>query len=1044
MALRTASQTGNLKSVPYACGTAFADGDTLVWGSSAHTVTVDADTVFGVSPPQCITTVPTVVATGGGASGGFLAAGTYRVSVINVDSNGLESSDVAVSATFTVIAGNIPRVTLPALASGVSSRKLALSDTNSPTGARKIYLTGNTTTTADLSSASWTDGTTTFAAAAAPTNPLTLVITGPLVIKAKADIRGDWQRGNVAVTLDGSGGDMVAGIEFNAANAASPSNARYAGFLGTASTQTSGLITTANTSASARVYIRSNAGGANGYFRTGFGVGAVGPFSDSDWFSPTWCVFTRIGDSVNRAFSFLPSTSALVQQFTRCIFDSCARMHWASNAPAGGGWNIQYCTWRNSVSGTDNLLVAATATLTTGTRSATNNVFDKTPSLTAKDSSHSGNIFDAFFAVTGGVALWTAFDANLVFTDFSAGSFSCSGDFTNNIVIGDTSPSASVSGTATGATSTTLVDSTKSWTTNQFAAAGVGAGAGWCVTKQSGGVWESRIIASNTATTLTVNRAWDTTPTAGDTYKIYGGVANAHFVGFPSVPASSTVNITDNIGQLVGSDNNGDFFLHLDSANCTYNLLRNIILPSVSRDCSGTLLTSGTQNINQTFVIEHNTYFTGGQCLALNEGAAEKTATGGSTTTVVLGTNPGWLAGEIIKFSPTTATVALRNVVATISSITGGTTANVPSLPAACAAGDVFVFSQPAGRVTSLKSNIPWAEPGKTYVLGGAGGASTIGPFVITSTATYFNTSPTHDTQDLVTAGANDYNSTYGLRTDGAGGAYNVNQSAPGGTHDISADPQFVDRWRSFWSWGWSLGLSGDPFDVTTQTRAKMRAINDPNDANYDSRFTFAALQTYLRDGQRPQNSVCKNAGHDGVTIGALEGDFTRIGDTSVALGAVTSSATGAVAIQGNLSTNLGATTVSAAAALAISADLSAALGGVTLGSTGGLTTHAGASITLGAVTLSASGGAPVTIADASITLGAVTLASAGALAIQGDGAIALGAVSLTSSAGSTKTGGASITLGAATLASTIVAGVRVRTVGFSWNQPARTFSWSA
>lgn len=69
-----------------------------------------------------------------------------------------------------------------------------------------------------------------------------------------------------------------------------------------------------------------------------------------------------------------------------------------------------------------------------------------------------------------------------------------------------------VNGTATGGTTTTLVDSTKNWTTNQMAGRAV-----W--NKTTG---ESRRIVSNTATTLTINsqHPFPTAPVSGNVYSI--------------------------------------------------------------------------------------------------------------------------------------------------------------------------------------------------------------------------------------------------------------------------------------------------------------------------------------------------------------------------------------------------------------------------------------------------------------------------------------------------------------------------------------------
>lgn len=72
---------------------------------------------------------------------------------------------------------------------------------------------------------------------------------------------------------------------------------------------------------------------------------------------------------------------------------------------------------------------------------------------------------------------------------------------------------AGTSGTATGGTAITLVDSTKTWTVNEFRYKRVRIIAGT-------GVDQVRRIASNTADTITVETDWDTNPDATSEYEV--------------------------------------------------------------------------------------------------------------------------------------------------------------------------------------------------------------------------------------------------------------------------------------------------------------------------------------------------------------------------------------------------------------------------------------------------------------------------------------------------------------------------------------------
>lgn len=78
-------------------------------------------------------------------------------------------------------------------------------------------------------------------------------------------------------------------------------------------------------------------------------------------------------------------------------------------------------------------------------------------------------------------------------------------------------------GTATSATSTTIVDSTKTWTANAYKGKIVHITAGT-------GIGQSRMITSNDGTTLTITFAWTVNPVATDTFEILD-YENATFGG---------------------------------------------------------------------------------------------------------------------------------------------------------------------------------------------------------------------------------------------------------------------------------------------------------------------------------------------------------------------------------------------------------------------------------------------------------------------------------------------------------------------------------
>jgi hypothetical protein len=84
-------------------------------------------------------------------------------------------------------------------------------------------------------------------------------------------------------------------------------------------------------------------------------------------------------------------------------------------------------------------------------------------------------------------------------------------------------------GTATGATSTTLANSIKAWTVNQWTNSQVKITAGT-------GAGQVRTIASNTATALTVSAAWTVTPDTSSQYKIEGNDDFIYLMGNNALP----------------------------------------------------------------------------------------------------------------------------------------------------------------------------------------------------------------------------------------------------------------------------------------------------------------------------------------------------------------------------------------------------------------------------------------------------------------------------------------------------------------------------
>lgn len=100
-------------------------------------------------------TAPTVAVTGGGSTGGLLAAGVYFVSYA-WDTGAGRTAAIEVVSSFTVAAGNIPTVTIPALPTGVASAAIYLTAAGGATGTEVLYGVA-TGTTFNLAVAAYAD-----------------------------------------------------------------------------------------------------------------------------------------------------------------------------------------------------------------------------------------------------------------------------------------------------------------------------------------------------------------------------------------------------------------------------------------------------------------------------------------------------------------------------------------------------------------------------------------------------------------------------------------------------------------------------------------------------------------------------------------------------------------------------------------------------------------------------------------------------------------------------------------------------------------------
>jgi hypothetical protein len=114
------------------------------------------DNLIAVNAQVPNPTTPATVAVAG--TTGLLAAGTYQVAYSFRDSFG-ETLAGGQSATFTVAAGQVATVTLPALPVNADEIWLYTTPVNNPTGPLSLYATGITSTTYAMNQAGGSDPT---------------------------------------------------------------------------------------------------------------------------------------------------------------------------------------------------------------------------------------------------------------------------------------------------------------------------------------------------------------------------------------------------------------------------------------------------------------------------------------------------------------------------------------------------------------------------------------------------------------------------------------------------------------------------------------------------------------------------------------------------------------------------------------------------------------------------------------------------------------------------------------------------------------------
>ncbi|GIV44661.1 MAG: hypothetical protein KatS3mg035_1784 [Bacteroidia bacterium] len=165
-------------------------------------------------PNSQVTATISVNPTGGGSSGGFLAAGTYYIQFAFTGPFGTtwgSTSHIGASAvSFSISAGNIPRVNLPTLPAGATGINIYLTQPGGSPGTETLYASGVTGATYDLVAAHTTGTAPVPLSAVQVSGAVNNVKAAATSLTYKGDVTGDISETYTIVVVQGStGGDAT-------------------------------------------------------------------------------------------------------------------------------------------------------------------------------------------------------------------------------------------------------------------------------------------------------------------------------------------------------------------------------------------------------------------------------------------------------------------------------------------------------------------------------------------------------------------------------------------------------------------------------------------------------------------------------------------------------------------------------------------------------------------------------------------------------------------------------------------------------------------
>lgn len=332
------------------------DGDTA---TVAHATTVDANTTVGTSPID-VPLPATARSLTSGSAVTELPTGTYVAAYTFVDGATETPRSVGTSSLAIVNASSKPRVTLPALPTGVDSINLYLTPAGGAVSTATLYCTGITGTTVDLINDDWENayggdgndavgGSTAQASAAAPpalpTAAITLSTTSGVLTVADnvtLTVRGDiLKSANTARVVLAAGGHLT----FDASACSTPAIGYYV--LAPTAHSLTGVILDAQGTTGKHCTVSSVITGSAARGAIHSGIQSSGYLQGAQ-LTATYTDFSNLGGVDYNSFHMYTSSSGNTASMTDCTVNGCGQVQFAGIV-SGTSVTVERTVWSNSL-----------------------------------------------------------------------------------------------------------------------------------------------------------------------------------------------------------------------------------------------------------------------------------------------------------------------------------------------------------------------------------------------------------------------------------------------------------------------------------------------------------------------------------------------------------------------------------------------------------------------------------------------------------------------------------------------------------------------